>query len=105
MAYAGARVRQRGSRGTGGERAILGVPARIMVPRIVFAVTVLGLTLFGILMVYSASSIIALNAEDIAADYYGVKQATFALVGAVAAVVLAALTLAATPCSRRSSPR
>ncbi len=91
MAYAGARVRQRGSRGTGGERAILGVPARIMVPRIVFAVTVLGLTLFGILMVYSASSIIALNAEDIAADYYGVKQATFALVGAVAAVVLAAL--------------
>lgn len=67
------------------------VPARIMVPRIVFLGTSLALLLFGMLMIYSASSILALTSEECQHNpaFYLIRQAGFAAVGIVIAVVLA----------------
>ena len=66
------------------------VPARIMVPRIVFLGTSLALLLFGMLMIYSASSILALTSEECQHNpaFYLIRQAGFAAVGIVIAVVL-----------------
>ena len=50
----------RGTQGIG-ERYIAGVPARIMRPRLVFLTCLFSLVCFGLLMVYSASSVEALH--------------------------------------------
>ncbi len=47
-----------------GERAIFGVPSRFMVPRLVFVAAVVALTAFGLLMIFSSSSITSLTASD-----------------------------------------
>lgn len=65
------------------EKYIAGVPARIMRPRLVFLACLVALTAFGVVMVYSASSVEALK-EGNPSSYYLVKQAGFAAVGAVA---------------------
>ena len=78
-----ARIRQAGS-----ERGV--TPARIMVPRVVFAVVSLALVLFGLLMIFSSSSIMGLTSEQYGHDptYFLVRQAMFAGIGIVAAVAL-----------------
>ena len=63
------------------------VPARFMRPRIVLVVTVTVLVLFGLLMVFSASSVTALS-ETGDATYYLTRQAAFAAMGAVLALVV-----------------
>ena len=79
-----ARVRQALS-----ERSV--APARIMVPRVVFAVVSLALVLFGLLMIYSSSSIMGLTSEvyDHDPTYFLVRQAAFAGIGIVLAIVVA----------------
>ena len=62
------------------EKLIAGVPARIMRPRIVFLCCLSALVVFGLVMVYSASSYVALKEQGDAA-YYLVRQAIFAAVG------------------------
>lgn len=56
-----------------GERLIAGVPARIMAPRLVFIVCLAALCSFGLLMVYSASSVEALQ-ETGSSTYFLVRQ-------------------------------
>lgn len=64
------------------------VPADVMGPRLLYVVVCIVLTLIGIVMVYSASSVEALNnGADPASEV--VKQAAFALVGVVVAFVCA----------------
>ena len=55
-----------------------------------FIAVVMGLTVFGMLMIFSASSINALNSESLNNDatYYLVRQGVYALVGIGAAIVL-----------------
>ena len=57
-----------------GEKLIAGVPARIMRPRLVFASCLAAIIAFGLLMVYSASSVEALK-ETGSSTYYLVRQA------------------------------
>lgn len=85
-----ARLRQRGAGGgrERAERTIFGVPERFMRPRIVLLAAVAVLVGFGLLMVYSASSVTALNNTGDAA-YYLKRQLMFCAVGAAGAVVLA----------------
>lgn len=70
---------------------VLGVPARIMGPRIVLYVTTFALTVFGLLMIYSASSIMALSSSDYDNNpaYFVIRQAIFGGAGVILAVVLA----------------
>lgn len=71
-----------------GERLIAGVPARIMRPRLVFLVSLAALVLFGLLMVYSASSVSAMHdAGDPA--YFFKRQLIFAVMGVALIVALA----------------
>ncbi|MDO4797744.1 MAG: FtsW/RodA/SpoVE family cell cycle protein [Coriobacteriales bacterium] len=67
------------------------VPARIAMPRIVFAVTAFGLVLFGLLMIYSSSSIIGLTGPEYGNDpaYFLIKQLMFVGAGTVLAIALA----------------
>lgn len=65
----------------------LAAPADIAGPRIVLLLGVLALTLLGLVMIYSASSISAISEELDAASYL-FDQIRFVVVGAVAAVVL-----------------
>ena len=69
-------------------RLVLGVPARFMVPRLVFLGTATLLTAFGLMMIYSASSITALTQMGDAA-YYLKRQAFFAALGIALALVIA----------------
>ena len=69
------------------ERYIAGVPARIMRPRLIFMACLFTLVCFGLLMVYSASSVEALH-ENGSATYFLVRQATFAGVGVLAMVAI-----------------
>ena len=80
----GTRARRAGSVG----RMIMGVPARIMRPRLCFAGIAFCLVCLGLLMVYSASSVEAISEEGDAA-YYLKRQAAFIAVGMVLAVVMA----------------
>ena len=68
--------------------AIEETPARFMTPRIVYIVCVGILLAFGLLMVYSASSITALNQTGDAA-YLFKRQLASALIGVALAVVIA----------------
>ncbi|MBR3327926.1 MAG: FtsW/RodA/SpoVE family cell cycle protein [Atopobiaceae bacterium] len=68
-------------------------PSRIMVPRVVFLVTAFALVLFGLLMIYSSSSIVGLTTKDYGYNpmYFLNKQAFYACVGAAVAVALAVI--------------
>ena len=82
----------RGSRASSrAERTIFGVPSRFMAPRLVFVFCVVSLTAFGLLMIYSSSSISSLTADDMGNNpaYYLQKQLVFMLVG----IVIAALEM------------
>ena len=69
------------------------VPARIMVPRILFLGCSVGLVLFGLLMIYSSSSIIGLTSKQYGYDpgYFLVRQIMTAGMGVLFAAVLARL--------------
>lgn len=71
----------------------MGVPARIMMPRLVFLVTALALLAFGLLMVYSSSSITALSSAALGNDpaYYLKRQALFAGLGILGAAAIVAV--------------
>jgi cell division protein FtsW len=66
----------------------MGVPARFMRPRLIMLATVAVLVAFGLLMIYSASSITALNDMGDAA-YYLKRQLFFVGVGVLLAWVIA----------------
>ena len=74
-----------------GERAIFGVPSRFMIPRLVFVAAVFALTAFGLLMIFSSSSITALTASDMDNNpaYYLQRQLVYVGVG----IALAALEM------------
>ena len=85
-------ARSASSSGTISERLIAGVPARIMRPRLVFIACLAAIVVFGLLMVYSASSVEAMKEEGDAA-YFLTRQALFALAGLVAIAIIAASNL------------
>lgn len=64
------------------EKNIAGVPARIMRPRLVFLACLAAIVAFGLVMVYSASSVEALK-EQGSSTYYLERQAMFIGVGLV----------------------
>lgn len=72
-----------------GERLIAGVPAPIMRPRLVFMVCLAAILGFGLLMVYSASSVEALKEYGSSTFFLG-RQSLFMLVGLAAAALLVA---------------
>lgn len=84
--------RRSGERTSWEEKLIAGVPARVMRPRIVFLVCLAALLLFGLLMVYSASSVEALKETGSSVSYFQ-KQATFILAGLVLMAIVAAMPL------------
>lgn len=63
-----------------GEKLIAGVPARIMRPRLVFISCLVAICAFGLLMVFSASSVEALK-EQGSSWYYLFRQAIFMGIG------------------------
>lgn len=66
-----------------------GVPAEIMGPRLLVAVSAIALTIIGIVMVFSASSIEAIVDPDIGdPTYYWVRQLAFAIIGGVLAFLI-----------------
>ena len=73
------------------DRSIFGVPARFMVPRIMVVVATISLVAFGLLMIYSASSISAMSDESLNYDaaYYVKRQLIYAVLGVIAAGVIA----------------
>jgi len=70
-----------------------GTPHNALLPRIVFICTVSLLLLFGLVMVYSASSVVGMTeyAEDGGSTYYFTKQLLFVGVGVLVAAALAML--------------
>ncbi|MCH4180470.1 MAG: FtsW/RodA/SpoVE family cell cycle protein [Atopobiaceae bacterium] len=70
------------------DRRLLGVPARFMAPRLILLTVTFALIAFGLLMIYSASSVTALNATGDAAYY--VKRQLVSLAAALALGVLVA---------------
>ena len=76
------------SAGSSLERAIMGVPARIMRPRLLLIAVVAVLTIFGLVMIYSASSVESLS-ENGDAAFYVKRQAIFIVVGTLLAVAAA----------------
>lgn len=71
-----------------GDSLIAGVPANIMRPRLVFCACLFALVIFGIVMVYSASSIEALKKYGDAQLFFR-RQTILALVGTVALLFVA----------------
>lgn len=64
------------------------VPAEVMGPRLLVAVSAIALTIIGIVMVFSASSIEAISDPDIGdPTYFWVRQLGFAVIGGVLAVL------------------
>lgn len=93
MAGADSKVQRKERKSKRAERAesyILGVPARLMRPRLVFAVAAFALLLFGLLMIYSASSVTALCSEDYNYDamYFLKHQLVGVAIGLVALGVI-----------------
>lgn len=87
-------LRRGTKRDTLSERLIAGVPARIMRPRLVFLVCVAAILGFGLLMVYSASSVEALK-EYGDSTYFLVRQAAFIAFGLVCAAFASRIPLRA----------
>ena len=71
-------------------RLTLRAPARIMAPRVLVVALALGLTLFGLVMIFSASSVKAVSATGDAWAYV-LRQARFAGIGLVAAAFIVAV--------------
>ena len=65
----GSRVGREESSASNIERKIMGVPASIMKPRLLFVAAIVALTCFGLVMIFSASSIEALSEQGDAAYY------------------------------------
>lgn len=82
-------ARRQGGVASRAERTIAGVPARIMFPRLMLVVITLGLVCFGLVMLYSASSVESMAENEGDAAYYVVRQFGFALAGLVGAVLIA----------------
>ena len=82
------RRQERAARRAG--RGATSVPARFMVARIALVVAVFSLVVFGILMIYSASSVTAMTDESTGynAGYYATRQLAIALVGVIVAAVI-----------------
>lgn len=70
------------------DRLIAGVPALIMRPRLVFLVALSAVLAFGLLMVYSASSVEALK-ETGSSTYYLIRQAAYMGIGLAIMVFIA----------------
>lgn len=70
-----------------GSRKNTGVPADILGPRIILMLAVLALVLIGLVMVYSTSSVNAIE-EGLSTTHYIVRQVAFTLIGLGLAVVL-----------------
>lgn len=85
--------REAGEHSALGERLIAGVPARIMRPRLVFIACLAALLAFGLLMVYSASSVEALS-EYGSSTFFLERQAFFIAAGLALAAVLSRIPLA-----------
>ncbi len=85
----------RGGRGAGrrenAEKSLFGVPERFMKPRLVLIAVTAILVCFGLLMIYSASSVtcLASKACNYDAAYYLKRQLGFAAIGVILAVVIA----------------
>ena len=73
------------------EHDLFGVPERFMKPRLVLICVAVGLALFGLLMIYSASSVTAMASKACGYNpaYYLIRQATFLVIGGVGAVFIA----------------
>lgn len=80
------------SRQTLEERYIAGVPARVMRPRLVFLSCLGALLAFGLLMVYSASSVEALK-EYGSSTYFLERQAFFIVVGLAVMIAVSRVPL------------
>lgn len=65
-----------------GEKYIAGVPARIMRPRLVFLSCLIAICMFGLLMIYSASSVESLQ-ENGSSWFFLYRQAIFMSIGFV----------------------
>lgn len=63
------------------------VSADILVPRLIFILSVLALLLFGLVMVFSASNVEALNNNESPYSYLS-KQIIFCLVGVALAIFI-----------------
>lgn len=72
------------------ERAKASAPERFAKPRMMLLVAVFALVAFGLLMIYSSSSIVALTSETYNNDptYFVVHQLIYVAVGSVAAAIL-----------------
>lgn len=82
------RGRASASDGAPGRGSVLGVPARIMTPRLVLIASTLILVCLGVVMIFSASSVEAISEMGDAA-YYVKRQVGFVGVGLVLALVCA----------------
>ena len=73
------------------EKGIFGVPERFMRPRVVLIVVTAILVCFGLLMIYSASSVTCIASDALGNDpaYYLKRQAIFAAIGVGLAALLA----------------
>ncbi len=83
----------RGFGGLSRRRERTASPAQIMIPRVIFLMTSLGLVMFGLLMIYSSSSIVGLTSQEYGNDpaYFLIKQLTYVGAGTVMAIILAAV--------------
>ena len=85
----------RGGRGAGrrenAEKSLFGVPERFMKPRLILMAATAILVCFGLLMIYSASSVtcLASKACNYDAAYYAKRQLGFAAIGVILAVAIA----------------
>lgn len=70
-----------------GEKFIAGVPARIMRPRLVFLSCLIAICMFGLLMIYSASSVESLQ-ENGSSWFFLYRQAIFMFIGFVLFAVI-----------------
>lgn len=73
-----------------GSSRLLSTPATIMGPRLLFVFSIVALSILGLIMVYSASSITAYN-QFHNASYYFDRQVVFLAIGVVLCVVVAAV--------------